>query len=541
MKKTRITLIFTVLIALVCILTACSPKTAKLTDIFNDDPVEGYAPVYTSANLIDFSTSQVDLTHYDFIEADGIFASFGGTFDVDGFNVYKYYIYNMVEGTLVSTKWTSDPDTVRYDFDAIETREGHYVYVLYTYDLANQTVSTGLNTDYGYTIVEKDAEIVATYNKDANHLEFDDHYFYVNEDGTLSNDCVDIKTYINKGKPEINGSSENYFYYIDEKEAYVYSRNYELIGAYILPSYATSLTDTYFHILDNGNLFVQYLIEEPTDSQDYNLLFEGEKSTLITQIINVKKGTTKEIDFGYLVLSAGDTSAFVDNLNEKLVNIAVAVPVENRRLSLTNSNIQYLSMDNNGNIKYILNDTIPAQGWNLPQRIANDRYLLTNDLGTSYILDKKGNTVTIVSDMEDLTKFAYISNDNIINFNGETMLSLSNEDNNSLIAVYDGCYIYENNDTAVTWLLTSAGETSLGYYLSDKINTDSPYFFYYKAFNVDHGCWQHLFYNVNGNLIGSVYNYTSVETVCYSEDGNYAILLFSNESTGAKDFYRFSV
>ena len=43
-----------------------------------------------------------------------------------------------------------------------------------------------------------------------------------------------------------------------------------------------------------------------------------------------------------------------------------------------------------------------------------------------------------------------------------------------------------------------------------------------------------------GNEIGTIYYLTSVETICYSEDGNYAILLFSNEE-GAIEYYRLSI
>ena len=68
----------------------------------------------------------------------------------------------------------------------------------------------------------------------------------------------------------------------------------------------------------------------------------------------------------------------------------------------------------------------------------------------------------------------------------------------------------------------------------------SEYFIYHVKIIFIILTLKHVLVLSDGNEIRTIYEFTLVETICYSEDGNYEILLFSNEHD-AMEYSRLSI
>ena len=536
MKKTRIALIITVIIALVCILTACNVKEASFKEVF-DEPVDNEL-IYQASRINLYSP--VD-NYFTLIGVKGIFAVFRG-------DPINYYFYNMKSDSIFKTYTIFTEGESFYDFTAIEVGNGNYIFGYYI-QLSSGVMQSTFVTQDGTFIQEYYTYVTPVFNETTQILTLDNDLFYIDEAGTVlsSNDQIMMENnvasaYIKAGKPSINASSEDYYYYISDNQLYIYSDSFELIGSHTIPSYAESIADDYYFILENGDILAQYLIPEPSDATEYDIFTNGEKMTVITKLINAKTGKAKEIDFEYLLFNVMTATDFEDylgySLKKSIKNIAVGFHIENQRISSDAQSMKFLSLSNTGKVKMTLNDTFPAQGATLPEYLGGGYYRLDLDNGTTILVDKKGIIKGNINDTTSFSSFAYVSNDKIIAFDGKELLDLSLQVGNTLryeIALtFSNCYVIRDNVTATYFALNSNGDSvPVG-----DLAGSSAHFFYTKAYNQSVVA-TYTFYNAKGESILTINgDYSSVGNFYYSDDRT-CVIIKATTTNGNNEYYRF--
>lgn len=533
MKKTRIALIITVIIALVCILTACNVKEASFKEVF-DEPVNNELIYQASSMNLD---SVVD-NYFTLIGVKGIFAVFRD----DSVN---YYFYNMKSDSVVKIYIMLNVGDSLYNFTAIEVGNGNYILGYYIQSSGDMQ-STFVSQD-GEFVQEYDTYVTPVFNEATQILTLGNDLFYVDEAGSVfsSNDIMveynGASAYIKAGKPSINASSEDYYYYISDKQLYIYSDSFELIGSHTIPSYAESIADAYYFILENGDILTQYLIPEPSDATEYDIFTNGEKMTVITKLIKAKTGKAKEIDFEYLlynVITATDFEDFSDySFKKSIKNIAVGFPIEHQRISFDEQSMKFLSLSNTGKVKMTLNDTFPAQGATLPEYLGGGYYMLDLDNGTTILVDKKGTIKGNIDDTTSVSSFAHVSNDKIIAFDGTVLFDLASQADNSLryeiARTFSNCYVIRDNETATYFVLNSNGDS----FLVGDLAGSSTHFFYTKAY--DQNVATYTFYNAKGESVLTINgDYSSVGNFYYSDDMT-CVIMKATTTNGNNEYYRF--
>ena len=95
-------------------------------------------------------------------------------------------------------------------------------------------------------------------------------------------------------------------------------------------SHLDSLDD--YYVLKNGNVAIQYVVDLPDDAQEYDL-FDGQKYQVVSEVLNIKKGTAKEVEFPYLITNLFPMIVEEDDdivPAKGLDNIATVRPIVNK-------------------------------------------------------------------------------------------------------------------------------------------------------------------------------------------------------------------
>ncbi len=213
---------------------------------------------------------------------------------------------------------------------------------------------------------------------------------------------------LNGAIPQCNLNSYKYSdFYIKtfENSFAVYDKEYNYIGNYFIPGYAV---DADIFILNEGKVFVQYLIALPDDESQYDLIFENEKFNIVQKIINPKNLSEKNLDLDFVV---ADTEIAIGNKSINLFksdihNIASIYEIENKKYDTKNK--KTVSLENDGKIKELFDEKY------LTVSILGSGYLagISKDLNLT-IIDKNQNIICGANGIIDATE-KYIVTDSAI-------------------------------------------------------------------------------------------------------------------------------
>ncbi len=153
--------------------------------------------------------------------------------------------------------------------------------------------------------------------------------------------------------------SKKYVYAIDGYDVTVYTKKGEFIYGYTAPSYAIGVTTM---VLDNGKILVQYLNEIIGDGDKFDLIKNGQKYDLVTQIIDPANGKIKNKNVDFLInsisssyeISLSDNSNFKKDFNG---NIAFISPIEKSGYADTTTG-KFVELYNDLKIRADLSDVL---------------------------------------------------------------------------------------------------------------------------------------------------------------------------------------
>ncbi len=155
------------------------------------------------------------------------------------------------------------------------------------------------------------------------------------------------------------GCYYSYNYY--SSEAYVfYDKNLNEVFTYVAPQYFSGeeMGETQVHVLNNGNLLVQYSkgLEADAKKYDYHVpTYYGEaRYDLVTLIVDPETGKETEIDLDYVVTGVSIAyDAKTDRMcwAEGVENIVYATPIEDKLVRNDAAAVDWLNMTNDGKVK----------------------------------------------------------------------------------------------------------------------------------------------------------------------------------------------
>jgi len=589
MKK-KIIVLIAVLLCAVTVLCSCG-GAMKFNKVF-DKKAEfvGPDPVLTNVTALDIKGEPEDIA--------GDLVLFVGADDNDN---AIYTIYDLAAGAVV---WTAtDSETVRHmplmpfmnpmmDLEDMELPEGVFIVA---------------KTTKGATEEDDDVNEISMYDKkgtcfwsvsgtdeemDDRDLEepyfavdmigIDGQMFRVAEDGTVSK-AFDYSPF--RSLPEVNAKAAGYYYELDYnygeyrmasgpmmgQVSYVnvYDAELNLVTRVEAPAYAMD-GGMMVHVLNNGNLLVQYSVYEAEDAEDYTVLDEeGNKVTVVTYYANVKKGTFKELDTEYLYMTVltrdSSDSIFGEDdidlwemigLNDKIENIAIAFPIENQRLSLNMyggmlDSAVGVALSNKGKVEGTLNGAIENQSL-MAMRLSANRWMIENKAGQSFMVDEKGKVVADITNLWDASDGGgldyFLYNDKIYDMDLNVKLDLKTLKIDDVLFCTDYGVVFEDEDGAVIMAMADGSTKTLIAKDADQLLYDfnEPYedYYDYNGFFVivdvsDESNTKATVYNGRGEAIHTVEKAVSAYVV-YAADSNNNVLVgvtVLDEESGSKTVY----
>ncbi len=335
-----------------------------------------------------------------------------------------------------------------------------------------------------------------------------------------------------KPVPSIDVETEKYLYeYKDDDKVAVYDQKFKKLGVYEAPRVDEPMS---IQILANGNLFFQgYNILSSVD-KEYDILIDGTKIDLITEVYNVKKDKTEKVDTDYIVSSiinkinahAVNDSLFGQyeeyiletlDMYEDIDNVVPAVKIENKRVRFMNSTDYELCVINNdGEIE----DTLP--------HVISDQFIITtsDEFGAYGMKDR----------YYAIEKFTSLSNANVYIVNGDGKVlgqTTVRANNNASYFVANGeiydkdlGFVYDySGDTE--YALSGYGVNNI-YFTRNITDVATPYVKYFRFSN---GQMLEICATPTGALVdfGAQYYivYTNETYYMYNEDG---VVLFSSDT-----------
>ena len=441
MTKNRIITLTAILLLTVMTLSSCSAGGAlKLKGILDGSLYK--APVaFTTATTIP------DVQDAEFKTSSGSLVYFVNRVNTEDDYHEKHTVYNIETGSVVFGEM--DSDTVSHEIEihyanTLNDEAAFYSVKKTTYategndiNYAKSTVATTIYNADGSQIASTEHDCTPETSYDL--LRFDGKCYRLGEDGkyayAFDHSSLSNFPFIIYATKDLYVAYMNSFMSASSIKFGVYDKQLNIVSTYTLPSYIEPGEGV---ILENGNLLFQGLIEEEPHTEEYDVYMDETKYSLFTFILDVKKGKIDEIDFEYVI----DGTEIITNsvkeyigINDKVANFVMLSPIENKRVDENVSRIA--TLDKSGKPMFLEQ----FNGMNIDEieLVATNRWWISTDMGTQYIINEKAE---IVGDVSEASMMAnYLSDDgklydfdlNVVPDYASEKLVLVNEFDNSLL------------------------------------------------------------------------------------------------------------
>lgn len=308
--------------------------------------------------------------------------------------------------------------------------------------------------------------------------------------------------------PSLMVGNGEYYYdgYGNNDSITVYDDRLNVVSYFEIPSYAE---ESQFMVLDNGNILLQYAVLEAEDAEDYTVLLDGAKYTIVTKILKVKNGNEKEIKVDYLFLDMGggysrSVCEFVDfdlfdGFKSSIKNVLIAAEIVDQRVN--DEDMKIYSVSNDGKAKLVLNDMYTGQGDDLPVPVAVNRYTIDNEMGQTLLLDEKGKVIKDISNAK--TKGTYLYTDEAIyDYNLNELYNYKAAGMEGIYAAAEGCILFTKGENVHLFVISSGETRDLGSALKVDYNSLGNVFTVEKQ--AKNGVSDFEVYNSDGALISTI-------------------------------------
>ena len=453
MKKKLLVLV-AMLLCVVTVLASCA-SSMKFEKVVGDGTYNDENPTLTTAAKVDVKGEKVN--------AKGDLVVFKDT--TDGLDTWT--VYNLATG---ATAWTATETKTEA---GATTTEVDYLVNLYTYDDEDvswfkvttttttvTTVENGPNdedTKNAYSLRDaKGTEFATSNSKTATVVElldlirFDGKVYRIAKDGTIAY-AFDLNDFA--AMPAVTQKVGDYYYKVnvlEEEEGLVianaisvYNSNLELVAHHTAHS---EVSYTTYHILNNGNVLFQYMLEESDTTEDYDLKMDGGYVTVQSYLINVETGKVKELnlDFAIWGINARQSDADQWIYDEKVENLAIVTYFEDERMDYSATAKKLVSLSNKGKVNGEVN-LIDNQAPEMPKLVANNRWIVSDLAGNKFLLNEEGEVMANVTAMTNYNASFIMLNGKIYDWDLNVKYDMA-ENDVTVKAILDHGVLMTNDD-----------------------------------------------------------------------------------------------
>lgn len=357
----------------------------------------------------------------DDLTADGDFFVGKKTDSMGNKTQYFYGADGSLRLTLTDTAYTT------YEYHA--TEYGMYVVREDSY-FSESTVNRYYTYyDYDFNVLVDSSENPSSIETAGDFLFVNSKFYRFDDEGKIITSTEKDAYTARSRKMDIAKNVTEYegrYYRFETSAAYVYNDNLELTATCSVPLYATG-SNTAITVLQGGNVLMQVRERVPNESKKYDLEILGERYLLHTYVLNVKKNTVKEIKADYYLADqiwAIDGFDYVDfnsmGLNPDLKAIYGVYPIENKRYSERETDMEFVTLSGNGKIKSRIEKLLIGQTY-IPSIVAENRYICRDSAKSIYLLDQNGNKLGMLENSISFDGGVYVAD----NGSGLTVCDLS--------------------------------------------------------------------------------------------------------------------
>lgn len=533
MKKFGFSAIVSLLICITITLAACGSQSFGS---FYSDKFEETKTITSVETLTGFG---------EYVDGAGSIAIFEKTESAN--TVYTVYDFNQKK-----TIGTYSFDSSVYDVDAEAD-----VYLgggFYAFEVENK--STGVRTTDCYGSNGEKAFTVL--DGDILKVKFDviivnDTAYRMGEDGvfTFAFNVDPMAEY----DYSIDCKVGDYYFVQNSSYTIVLDKEFNVKGYVSIPTYAEYSTSKMIP-LSNGNVLVQYLVEEPYDASDYDIIQGGDKYTVETKLFNAESGEYKDLDFDYFLYGAdgiaNGTIYYDDNeyeyvkmdfadfgISSDIDNLIYgAIEITDKRVDMSSEATVTLSLSNSGKVEKVLEKTVVGQR-GIPTKVCANRYLAYSMIGENYLLNEKGEKIGAVSDSAYMFEgFIVVDGDCVYDYDLNKVVKLGSSDYTFVDSVGSSLILSKEVDSETKYYLLKKGETAM-VEISGYKGTVSNTVYYVE--NVSETATTYTYYNAKGESLITVSSRIILEQK--DENGNFLGCTVSTDSetpTTVYTYYRFA-
>lgn len=294
--------------------------------------------------------------------------------------------------------------------------ENKSYFVEYTYNAGNISAAK-LYSDSGAIIAEsaKDPEYKEICDK---MIVFNNAVYMIGKKGDIEK-SFDIDEFGYHGSSiNISYAGDKYIYFEKSDAIPVTKFDGTFVSAYNIKQHYK--IENWF-VLENGNIVIQYKAMLEDNAKSYDFVEESEdklvKYDLITEVFNVKKGSSREVDVDFIIddilnrNNVGfDSSGMVEDFD---LNMAEVRFIENKRVSKTS---EFCVLGNNLNVKSAFSDIV--DGGRFAYKVADNLFAVPDKYGMVNFVNKSGKLLkSICSDsIEDINSKHIVTDESIYDF-----------------------------------------------------------------------------------------------------------------------------
>ncbi len=473
MKKTKLTAILALALSALLLFSACGSAGTPVKNLLIPD--QAYTDNDPSLTEI---TTIADLKGTTYVTQSNELYYFTTT-AASGINVYeKHIVYNVKTNTVVLTLTESATTNIKLSLHTLYLHYGDdkgmssYIEVTTTsWKLNEAEVKIGRDS-VAVTLYNSNGTSFASANRSTDAIALVDLLYFDGKCYRLGEDDIFTHAFDYSPLAEIPDVSEkhgDYYYEFEDEYVKVYDATLQFVSAYYLPEYADVLSGG---VLEDGNVFLQYVYQSADDSAEYTFITEDEiefsfggsngtlealvKYNLVTVLVNAKDGSAKTLECNYLIdytLNAADMSeAYAARLalnTKKMPVIAYGQLIENKRLS-------------SERLLILKKDGVPTEIADINgskvisfSYVANNRWEIECD-DRSYLINEKGEVLGDVTNARSFGNYLY-ADGKVYNYDLAVVFDYANA-GLTLYSAMDNALILQNADSE--YLLYTGGEAA---------------------------------------------------------------------------------
>lgn len=479
MKK-RLIVLVALMLCVVTVLAACT-SSMKLKKVVGDGTYNDENPAFTTAAKLDVKG--------EITRSEGDLVVFEDEND-DGFKVTT--VYNVATGAVVYTATDSGEVKVEESYTLVRnmahpteqwgttllsvvTMRNIATYADGEFDY-DQQMDVKMMTATGVEILSitdvKEAQMMNSWTAEDLFC-VDNKVYRIADDGSVAfafdwNDFREIPeeydSYEDEYVPAIEKIGD---FYVNESYngINIYDSELNLVVTFNAPSYANRIgfpdermydDDDYnfnFNYLSNGNVLIQYAVEQDWMTDDYDYIEYGSKYNLYSFLVDAEKGKVKDLDLDYVVFDTwydepGDDDWFY---NEKVENFAWIIYLEDERLDMSETAAKAVSLGNNGKIDGVIDELIPNMAPMVPELVANNRWIVYNLADQAFLLNEKGDVIGEVSNLDwsEMTPDFLVMNGRIYDWDLNVKVDLAEQKCEGEYLVLDHSVLFATEDEEI--------------------------------------------------------------------------------------------